>query len=309
MHHVGALGHPTEHRVLPVQPRRGDCGDEKLRSVCVWSRVGHGDCVRAIVPQVPRDLVLELPAPDGDAPGTVPERVPGLQHEPLDDAVEDDVVVVPVSAVRGEVLARLRARIREHLDVNIADGGVNDRRAGQGRRCGRHEGRGAHPLIREGLLVEHVPSPRRVVAILGLPRGEQVQPGLVERAAHQRGVLLGRLLRVLAAAPRAFVLLRHPLEHRQPHEPLRVLNLADDPGASARDQVDNLHAEQRGVQQKVSGLVKHGVWEPNLYIRVVTHLPFHRQPPAKVDIFELVRVGTRALDVVGRLERLVDDAP
>ena len=37
------------------------------------------------------------------------ERVAGLDHEALDDAVEDDVVVVPVARVRREVLHRARA--------------------------------------------------------------------------------------------------------------------------------------------------------------------------------------------------------
>ena len=130
MHDVGALGHPAKHRVLAVQPWGSDGGDEKLRSVGVGSRVGHGHRIRAIVPQIPRDLVLKLPAPYRDPPRAVPERVPGLQHEPLDDAVEDDVVIVPVSAVRCEVLASLRARFREQLDVDVPDGGVNDRGAG-----------------------------------------------------------------------------------------------------------------------------------------------------------------------------------
>ena len=131
----------------------------------------------------------------------------------------------------------------------------------------------------------------------------------MERAAHQRGVLLDSLCRVLSAAPAAFVLLRHTLKHRQPHESFRVLNLSYDPRAPAGHQVDHLHSEQRGVQQEVPGLVEYGVWEPNLQIGIVAHLPVHGQPPPEVDVLELVRRRTRALDVVGRLESLVDDAP
>ena len=114
---------PSSHGVAAVVMKNCD-------PLVLGPRVGHGHRIRAIVPQIPRDLVLKLPAPYRDPPRAVPERVPGLQHEPLDDAVEDDVVIVPVSAVRCEVLASLRARFREQLDVDVPDGGVNDRGAG-----------------------------------------------------------------------------------------------------------------------------------------------------------------------------------
>src|SRR5689334_13857785 len=39
--HIHALDHLTEDRVLAVQPRSRDVGDEKLTAVGVWAGVGH----------------------------------------------------------------------------------------------------------------------------------------------------------------------------------------------------------------------------------------------------------------------------
>jgi hypothetical protein len=51
-------------RVVSARPYRGD---EELTPVGVRPSVSHGDGVRAIVPQVARDLILELATPDRDA--------------------------------------------------------------------------------------------------------------------------------------------------------------------------------------------------------------------------------------------------
>jgi hypothetical protein len=51
-------------------------------------------------------------------------RVSGLYHKALDDAMEDDAVVVPVARVRHEVLHRLRALLREELEVDVPYGGL-----------------------------------------------------------------------------------------------------------------------------------------------------------------------------------------
>jgi hypothetical protein len=62
------------------------------------------------VPQRGDELVLELAAPDGRATTTSTGGVTALDHEALDDTVEDHVVVFAGCGKGGEVLASLGAR-------------------------------------------------------------------------------------------------------------------------------------------------------------------------------------------------------
>jgi hypothetical protein len=94
--------------VLSVQPRRGREGDEELRPVGVGSGVRHAQHAGARVSQLGRDLVGELLAVDGGPAAAGARRVPALDHERGDDAVEDHAVVVPPGRERAEVLAGLR---------------------------------------------------------------------------------------------------------------------------------------------------------------------------------------------------------
>ena len=80
--------------------RRLRDGDEKLRSVRPWARVGHGQQPGLGMPD-PEVLIGEFLAVDGLAAGAVAAgEVPALAHEVGDDSVEDAVLVV-------EGLARL----------------------------------------------------------------------------------------------------------------------------------------------------------------------------------------------------------
>ena len=108
--------------MLAVQPRGGGGGDEELRSVCVWSRVGHGEDAGADVVELVQGegFVGELAAVDG-----VPARAVGLlevttlDHEVGDDAVEDGVLVPEVPLARRElpeVLNRLRHILAKQPD-------------------------------------------------------------------------------------------------------------------------------------------------------------------------------------------------
>src|SRR5579863_6804681 len=50
----------AEERVIPVQVRSGDLGDEELRAVGVGAGIGVGESARFVEQEVGRDLVLEL---------------------------------------------------------------------------------------------------------------------------------------------------------------------------------------------------------------------------------------------------------
>eukprot|EP00967_Tisochrysis_lutea_P084238 scaffold117647_cov32-Tisochrysis_lutea.AAC.1 len=53
----------------------------------------------------------------------IAERVSRLNHEALDDAVEDDAIVVAVACVRHKVLHRLRALVWKQLEVDLRNRG------------------------------------------------------------------------------------------------------------------------------------------------------------------------------------------
>src|SRR2546430_2378519 len=85
------VGHFTEDGVLAVEPGGGPDGEEELRPVGTRARVRHREQVRPAELEIRVDLVTELvprPAPPGTG------RVPALDHEAADHAVEDGAVVV-----------------------------------------------------------------------------------------------------------------------------------------------------------------------------------------------------------------------
>merc|ERR1712087_860048 len=51
IHDVHAFNNSAENDVLPVKPRRLHCAQEKLRSICVWSPIHHGQNARPYVLQ------------------------------------------------------------------------------------------------------------------------------------------------------------------------------------------------------------------------------------------------------------------
>jgi hypothetical protein len=147
--HVPAFRDSPEHCVLVVQPWRGHCRDEKLRSICPRPRICHrqrvsalkvarvrtrvqgnpkagSDSVRSIMPQVSMEFIFELATPYRLATGPVAKRVASLQHKALDYAVENHAIVVPVLGMRGEVFYCLRALLWVEATVNIPHRGAQD---------------------------------------------------------------------------------------------------------------------------------------------------------------------------------------
>jgi len=79
----------------------------RAHTVGARARVGHAERALAVVPQRRDELVLELAAPDRSATTASTGGVTALDHEALDDTMEDDVVVFAGRGQGGEVLARL----------------------------------------------------------------------------------------------------------------------------------------------------------------------------------------------------------
>lgn len=77
------------------------------RTVGAGTGVGHAEGALAVVPQRRDKLVLELAAPDGRATTASTGGITALNHEALDDTVEDHVVVFAGCGKSGEVLAGL----------------------------------------------------------------------------------------------------------------------------------------------------------------------------------------------------------
>src|SRR5690606_22174565 len=84
----------AEDGVLALEPGGGDGRDEELRTVRSTAHldagIGHGENVWLGEVQLRVDLVVKLVA---GATGALPERVAALDHEVVDDAVEDHAVV------------------------------------------------------------------------------------------------------------------------------------------------------------------------------------------------------------------------
>src|SRR6478735_3719810 len=133
------VGDLAEDRVLAVEVRGGADGDEELGAVGALSHplagVGHGEEVGLVELLVRVDLVVVLVA---RAARTAAQRVAALDHEPADDAVEDQpveerrgvraagvVAVLPLTRREShEAVDRLGRLVREERDDDVALVGV-----------------------------------------------------------------------------------------------------------------------------------------------------------------------------------------
>jgi len=110
----------AEDGVLVVEPGGFVKGDEELRAVGVFAGIGHAEDTLAGVFEAAVELIPELAAPEGLAAATSTGGVTTLDHEVLDDAVEDDAVVVTLPREPGKVLASLGRLISVELDDDVA---------------------------------------------------------------------------------------------------------------------------------------------------------------------------------------------
>mmetsp|Transcript_79852 Transcript_79852/g.234888 ORF Transcript_79852/g.234888 Transcript_79852/m.234888 type:complete len:305 (+) Transcript_79852:385-1299(+) len=259
--------------------------EEELGAVGVRPGVGHGQREGAVVLERTVELVLELASPDALATGAVALGVSGLDHEALDDAVEDGVVVVAVLRVHREVLHALWGFLEEQLDHNVSHRGVDRGLLAQW--VLGPDGRGHGGILFRGLLVEDV------AAIVGR--------GLwrFTRAENEEALLLvgganGKRVRYLLAVVRALhhgraqlhlLLLGLRLEHGHSEEPLRLLHFAQHAHQLVRVDVHDLDPDHGGVYQEVARLVEDGLL---IHHRGrLPHFLLHRNATTKVESIQV----------------------
>ena len=109
---------PPENRVFPIQPRRWRQRDEELTPIRVLPTIGHTQYPRPRMLQARIYLIFELFTIDGCATTSRTGGIASLQHEVRDDAVEDDVVVVPALGQSGEVVTGLENSLSVDLRIN-----------------------------------------------------------------------------------------------------------------------------------------------------------------------------------------------
>src|SRR5450755_3226507 len=128
---LSAIDDLAEDGVLTVQPGSRDAGNEELGAVGARAGIGHGQQVRPVERKVRGELVA-------GAAGALAERVPALDHEIRDHAVEDRPVVELPARLPGarigpfarplrevdEVLYRLRRVIGKEADGNRPAAGL-----------------------------------------------------------------------------------------------------------------------------------------------------------------------------------------
>lgn len=72
------------------------------------------------------EFVLKFTTPNGLPPSSVPQRVACLDHEALDDSVEEEAIIVTILAMGGEILDSSWALFRIELQLDVTHGGVED---------------------------------------------------------------------------------------------------------------------------------------------------------------------------------------
>ena len=99
---------------MPLRP----FGDEELRVVRVIGRLGHRDQAGAIVLQIDAELVFEIR--QGRTAGPVAVRVASLNHEVVDDSMENQPVVETFAGELFDALGHARSQIVKRGDQHFA---------------------------------------------------------------------------------------------------------------------------------------------------------------------------------------------
>lgn len=118
--------HLAEHRVLAVQPRRGDVRDKELAAIGTAAHagtgIGHGQYARAVVLQAGHDFVIEVVA---RTTGTSAAGASALNHEVRDHTVKGQTVVILALGQINEIGHRDRRFISGETHLDGAAGGFN----------------------------------------------------------------------------------------------------------------------------------------------------------------------------------------
>ena len=186
----------------------------------------------------------------------------------VEDAMENEAVVVAVARVRAKVFDGLRALVPEEPEADVAHGRPERRlRAEQG---GPRRRRAPPEFVGGRKLVLHVARVRRVrraaaQQVEALPPKRRREARRVGDAfagllgAHRQAPLLRRVRNLPPRLLHLRVELRGALEERQAPEALGLVRRAEDghdpPGVERVD----AHADDRPVEQVMARLVKHGV--------------------------------------------------
>ena len=97
-----------------------------LTSICSGPSVRHRDGEGTIMTKLSDKLILEFTSPDRFAAGAIAKRIARLQHEALDDAMENHVVIVSVLGMAAKVFHRSRDCVGEKSDVYVSLGRSED---------------------------------------------------------------------------------------------------------------------------------------------------------------------------------------
>jgi len=108
--------------------------DKELRTVGVWTGIGHGNGPgRVAVPVKFRrgiDLIIKAATPDGLTPPSGSGWVPALDHKPFDDPVEDDSIIVALVGQGDKIFGRFRSIGFQQFKADGPIVGLNDSLAG-----------------------------------------------------------------------------------------------------------------------------------------------------------------------------------
>ena len=121
--HIHAFHDFAKHGVFAVEMRRGEVGDEKLRTIRMWARIRHRQNTGATVLQAGVKFVFELVAGTAAAGAF---GIAALHHEVFDHAVEGRVVVKAVLGQEDEVINGVRHFVGKKLNGEVAFAGVED---------------------------------------------------------------------------------------------------------------------------------------------------------------------------------------
>ena len=125
-HCIHAGDNLTEDGVAHMEPRRCRSGDEKLASIRARSGIGHGKQAGTVESHGGIALVLEGLPPDRVASTTAPGGIAALNHKVVDDAVENDAVVITVLHMCSEIFAGFGRNLVIEFEFETALGGFED---------------------------------------------------------------------------------------------------------------------------------------------------------------------------------------
>ena len=236
--------------MLVIKPGTWHRSDKELTAIGIGASVGHRNHIGLIKAMFfGTQLIRKIVPPYRLAPSAIPLGTPRLRHEPLNNPMKNQPIIIALFRQLDEILTGLWRVINEELDVDVAEGCVQDYLT---LFCGLLLQLLDEDLLFVGALVYYVAQDAALEG-LGLAAREDVETGFFVGAAIDCGV--GAFALALGVAGAGWVSHGLALENADTQESLMLFG-GNDPLHTFTSHRIELNAIKGRINKELLSLIK-----------------------------------------------------